>query len=120
MGFVDNALGDHHNRWRTPESPGNGEVGKANSSFGRIKNTDWLYSSDYWRVKNITLGYDVGRHLASVPAISGMRVYATMENWFGRDKYYGGFNPEAVNNNGDDYGAFPLAKSVIFGVNLRF
>lgn len=119
MGFVDNALGFHRDRWRSPEDPGAGKRGKATSSFGRIKNTDWLYPNDYWRVRNITLGYNLGNVFKN-KVVSGARIYATAENYFGGDKYDGGFNPEAVNNSGDDYGAFPLSKSVIFGVNLTF
>jgi TonB-linked SusC/RagA family outer membrane protein len=92
---------------------------KSPSSFGRIKNTDWLYDSDYWRVRNISLGYNLGSLIKS-DIISGARIYFTMENWFGGDKYVGGFNPEAVNNSGDDYGAFPLSKSIVFGLNLNF
>ncbi|GAB3650651.1 TonB-dependent receptor [Echinicola sediminis] len=120
MGYVENTLGRHRNRWRSPENPGDGETGKAVSGFGRIKNTDWLYSSDYWRIRNITLGYDLGRITGSEKLFSGARVYVTAENFFGGDKYSGGFNPEAVNNDGDDYGAFPLSRSVVFGVNLKF
>lgn len=120
MGYVENTLGRHRNRWRSPENPGDGETGKAVSSFGRIKNTDWLYSSDYWRIRNITLGYDLGRLINDGRFLSGARVYTTAENFFGGDKYTGGFNPEAVNNDGDDYGAFPLSRSIVFGVNLKF
>ncbi|QDH78934.1 TonB-dependent receptor [Echinicola soli] len=120
MGYVENTLGRHRNRWRSPENPGDGETGKAVSSFGRIKNTDWLYPSDYWRIRNITLGYDLGRIIANEKLLSGARVYMTAENFFGGDKYTGGFNPEAVNSDGDDYGAFPLSKSIVFGVNLKF
>jgi TonB-linked SusC/RagA family outer membrane protein len=122
MGWVENTLGLHRDRWRSPEDPGAGERGKAYSSFGRIKNTDWQYSSDYWRVRNITLGYDLGKlgFIDNSKFIQAARIYATAENWFGGDKYTGGFNPEAVNNNGDDYGAFPLAKSMIFGLNITF
>ncbi|MCO6487582.1 MAG: TonB-dependent receptor [Phaeodactylibacter sp.] len=119
MGYNENTLGFHRDRWRSPDDPGAGERGKASSSFGRIKNTDWLYPNDYWRVRNITLGYNLG-NLFKTKVISGARLYATAENYFGGDKYDGGFNPEAVNNEGDDYGAFPLAKSIIFGVNLTF
>ena len=119
QGYVDNTLGFHRDRWRSPENPGAGKRGKASSSFGRIKNTDWLYPNDYWRIRNITLGYDLGRLIKS-NIIGGARIYATAENYFGGDKYTGGFNPEAVNNDGDDYGAFPLAKSIIFGLNLTF
>ncbi|MEK6480520.1 TonB-dependent receptor [Catalinimonas sp. 4WD22] len=119
MSWPENTLGRWRNRWRSPEDPGNGEVPKASSSFGRIKNTDWLYDASYVRVRNITLGYDLGSLLGG-EVIDGARVYVTAENFFGHDNYTGGFNPEAVNNNGDDYGAFPLSKSIIVGINLTF
>jgi TonB-linked SusC/RagA family outer membrane protein len=119
MGWIDGAIGLHRDRWRSPEDPGAGQKGKAYSSFGRIKNTDWMYSNDYWRVRNITIGYDLGR-IIKIEQIKGARIYATAENFFGADKYYGGYNPEAVNTKGDDYGGAPLPKSLIFGVNLKF
>ncbi len=119
MGWPDNALGRWAERWRSPENPGNGEVPKANSTFGRIKNTDWLYDASYVRVRNITLGYNLG-DLIDTNLISGARIYVTAENYFGYDNYTGGFNPEAINTSGDDYGAFPLPKSLIFGLNVTF
>lgn len=118
-GFSDNVLATWDRRWRSESDPGDGDVGKTTGSFGRIKNTDWMYSNDYWRIRNITLGCDLGS-LARTKLISGARIYATVENWFGEDKYVGGFNPEAVNTNGEDYGAAPLTKSIIFGINLSF
>ena len=78
-----------------------------------------MYPNDYWRIRNITLGYDLGKHIRN-NVISGARLYITAENWFGDDKYFGGFNPEAVNNSGDDYGGAPLAKSMVFGLNVTF
>lgn len=128
QGFTDNALGFFRDRWRSPDNPGAGEVGKAYSTFGRIKNTDWLYSSDYVRVRNITLGYDLGS-LIKIQPIQGARIYATAENFFGFDKYKGGFNPEASNTDlsgsstfpePGDYGGLPLARSLVFGLNLTF
>ncbi|MCW0484221.1 SusC/RagA family TonB-linked outer membrane protein [Gaoshiqia sediminis] len=119
MGWLDQAIGAWRDRWRSPEDPGAGLKGKAYSTFGRIKNTDWMYSNDYWRIRNITLGYDLGKLIRS-NVISGARLYVTAENWFGDDKYFGGFNPEAVNNSGDDYGGAPLPKSMIFGLNVTF
>ncbi|MFV8271227.1 SusC/RagA family TonB-linked outer membrane protein [Flavobacterium sp. GT2N3] len=119
MGFNENVLGSHRERWISAEDPGAGSKGKANSSFGRIKNTDWLYSSDYWRIRNITFGYDLGAQLGN-KVFKGLRLYVTLENWIGGDKYTGGFNPEAVNNDGDDYGGFPLSKSIITGLNFTF
>jgi hypothetical protein len=50
-----------------------------------------------------------------------------LENFFGHDKYKGGFNPEAVNTDvsgssvfpeATDYGGGPLPRSLIFGLNF--
>ncbi|MBE9599094.1 TonB-dependent receptor [Pedobacter sp. MC2016-24] len=128
QGVPDNALGFYRDRWRSEADPGAGEVGKAYSTFGRIKNTDWLYSSNYFRVRNITLGYDLGKQFKT-KAIKGARVYMTAENFFGHDSYKGGFNPEATNTNlsgstefpeAGDYGGLPLPKSLILGLNFTF
>ena len=127
-GFSDNVLGTWENRWRSASDPGDGQIGKAHSTFGRIKNTDWLYSSDYVRVRNITLGYNLGNAL-KIKQIQGARIYLSAENFFGKDKYDGGFNPEATNTSfsgssqfpeSGDYGGLPLAKSLIFGLNFTF
>lgn len=129
QGTVDNALGFFRDRWRSPDDPGAGKVGKAYSTFGFTANTDWLYSSDYIRVRMMTLGYDLNKVIKSKKILSAARVYITAENFFGHDKYKGGLNPDA--NNTDlsgsglfpepgDYGGLPLPKSLILGVNLSF
>jgi hypothetical protein len=128
QGYVDNYLGFDRDRWRSADEPGDGKTPKAYSTFGRIVNTDWLYSSDYWRIRDITLGYDLSK-LLKIKQIQGARIYVTAENWFGKDKYLGGCNPEAVNTDlsgsttfpeAGDYGGLPLAKTLIIGLNLTF
>jgi TonB-dependent starch-binding outer membrane protein SusC len=128
LSYTENWLGIYRDRWRSPDNPGNGTTPKAWSTFGSIKNTDWLYSSDYWRVRNITLGCDLDQVLKNKYTRSA-RVYATLENFFGKDKYKGGLNPEAVNEDlsgssifpdAGDYGGLPLPKSFIVGLNLTF
>ena len=79
-----------------------------------------MYSSDYWRVRTITLGYNLGGLVKNKKIVSGARLYVTAENMFGKDKYAGGWNPEAVNTSGEDYGSFPLSKGLVFGLNLTF
>jgi hypothetical protein len=53
----------------------------------------------------------------------------TLENFWGDDKYYNGLNPEAANTavstnsaypEAGDYGAMPLPKSLIVGLNITF
>jgi TonB-dependent starch-binding outer membrane protein SusC len=90
--------------------------------------TDWLYSSDFWRIQNITLGYNL-KNVLKTGFLNAARVYASGQNLFGRDQYKGGVNPEAQNTNvsgsGDfplpgDYGAMPLNKTVTVGINVSF
>ncbi|WP_245917026.1 TonB-dependent receptor [Mucilaginibacter yixingensis] len=128
QGFTDNAPEFYVNRWRSPTDQGAGRVSKAYSTFGFVANTDWLYSSDYYRIRDITVGYNL-KGLIKSKAISAARLYCSMENFFGHDKYYGGFNVDAQNTaissnsaypEAGDYGGLPLAKSLIFGVNVTF
>ncbi|WP_343555964.1 TonB-dependent receptor [Sphingobacterium sp.] len=130
QGASDNALGFYRDRWRSAEDPGDGRVGKAYSTFGRIKNTDWLYSSDYWRLRNITLGYNIkDMKLGSQSKLSMVRLFMTLENFWGKDKYDGGVNPESSNTNlsgsdtypeAGDYGGLAIPKTITFGLNVNF
>jgi TonB-linked SusC/RagA family outer membrane protein len=128
QGFTDNAPAFYADRWRSPSDPGNGGISKAYSTFGFVANTNWLYSSDYVRVRSITIGYDL-KTFIKTSAIQGARIYLSAENFFGTDKYYGGLNPEAANTTissnsnypeAGDYGGLPLAKSLTLGVNFTF
>ncbi len=128
QGFSDNTLGTYRDRWISAANPGAGVVSKAYSTFGRIKNTDWMYSSDYLRIRNITLGYNFGQVFKG-KLIQSARAYLSLENFFGYDKYKGGFNPEASNTDvsgssafpeASDYGGLPIPKSFIFGLNFTF
>jgi len=128
QGYNDNTPSFYLDRWESPSQVGAGRVSKVYSTFGRIVNTDWLYSSNYMRVRNITLGYNLG-NLINKNILQGARIYVTAENWFGHDKYYGGANPDATNTDlsgnanyltPGDYGGLPLAKSLIVGLNITF
>jgi len=128
QGFTDNAPEFYVNRWKSPSDVGAGRVSKAYSTFGFVANTDWLYSSDYIRVRNITFGYNL-KQVIRISAVGSARLYVSAENFFGHDKYYGGLNPEAANTTistnsaypeAGDYGGLPLPKSFIVGLNINF
>jgi TonB-dependent starch-binding outer membrane protein SusC len=130
QGRSDNHPASFVNRWYSESNQGEGRFSKAYSTYNSpiTSATDWLYSSNYIRVRNITLGYNL-KSLIKKNFISAARIYFTLENFFGHDKYTNGLNPEAANttvsSNGaypeaGDYGAMPLAKSLIFGLNITF
>ncbi len=116
MGYLYNKLAIWKDRWQSAEVPGNGNVPSINATTGALYDTRWLYSSDYIRIKNITLGYNLPR----IKGLDKARVYASIENAFIWHKYGGGWTPEAANNEGGDYGGYPQARTVSVGVNVSF
>jgi TonB-dependent starch-binding outer membrane protein SusC len=130
QGRSDNHPASYANRWKSPTDQGDGRFGKGYSTYNSpiTSATDWLYSSDYIRVRNITAGYDL-KKIFKTKSVQGARIYLTLENFFGHDKYINGLNPEAANTTvasnsaypeAGDYGGMPLSKSLIFGLNITF
>lgn len=116
MGYLYNKLALWKDRWQSEAVPGNGNVPSINATTGGYYDTRWMYSSDYIRIKNITLGYN----LPKIKGLDKARVYASIENAFIWHKYGGGWTPEAANDAGGDYGGYPQARTVSIGVNVGF
>ncbi|MDP4151077.1 MAG: TonB-dependent receptor [Bacteroidota bacterium] len=125
---VSTNLGVWRDRWTAANPNPNAPRGKIGFAYTIPYTTsDWVYSTDFFRIQSITLGYNL-KSIVKTGVISTARVYASLQNWFGWDKYKGGVNPEAQNTNltnstyplPGDYGAMPLNKSAILGINLTF
>jgi TonB-linked SusC/RagA family outer membrane protein len=117
MGYLYNHLATWDNRWRSPDNPGDGMTPSINATTGAYYDTRWLYKSDYLRIKNITLGYN----LPTMRFYNRARVYVAVENAYLFSKYNGGFSPEASNGTGlgsYDYGGYPPARVYTFGFNI--
>ena len=83
-----------------------------------------LFDGSYFKIKQIQLGYTLPKKLVNKLAISSLRVYTSLENFFCFTSYPG-LDPETATNNsasgiGIDMGTFPTAKQFILGVNLSF
>ncbi|PRD51934.1 SusC/RagA family TonB-linked outer membrane protein [Sphingobacterium gobiense] len=84
-----------------------------NGNFGKV--SDWyLENGDYFRIKNITIGYRVPSLLGKLQT----RVYFSAENPFTFTSY-SGIDPE-VGDIGLDVGRYPLAKTFTVGLNVNF
>lgn len=91
--------------------------------------TRWLYSSDFIKIKNITLGYNLPAKYTKKAGLSFCRFYASVENAFMWD-HYDYYSPEVGNSSapntaggvaGDvDYGSYPNARVYSLGINLSF
>jgi TonB-linked SusC/RagA family outer membrane protein len=101
------------------------------------KPTDKLYEfsnlviedGSFVRVRNISLGYTLPKSLIHRLLLSKARIYVAANNPFTFTKY-SGYNPEVTSQNtswnrdtitqGIDYGAYPIAKTFMAGINLTF
>ena len=120
MGTLNNAMGNWANRWQSDENPGDGKTPRLDGTTGSLLDTRWLYDASYIQLKNITLGYNFSQDLVSKLRISNLRLYLSLENVWRKDNYYGGYNPESVQSDGTDYGAYPNAKVYMMGLNFNF
>ncbi len=111
-------------RW-TPTNPSN-EIPRATLTGGaRILSSFQVEDGSYLRFKNISLGYNLPKPLLGRLGLSGAKVYVAAQNFITLTKYTG-YDPE-VNRYGSsslsqglDYGAYPAAKTVLVGLNLKF
>ena len=83
-----------------------------------------MFKGDYFKIKQIQLGYTLPRKWTSKIFIQDLRAFVSMDDWFVFTKYPG-FDPEAATTGsstgrGLDKGTYPNAKKLMFGVNLSF
>ena len=83
-----------------------------------------IFKGDYFKIKQIQLGYTLPAAYAKKVGLSNLRVYTSLDDWFLFTKYPG-FDPETAstgsyNGAGMDKGSYPNAKRLIFGINVSF
>ena len=123
MGTSVNVLRKWKNMWFSESDPGDGHTPCAwVSGINEEYDNRWLYSSDFIKLKNITLSYNW--RMPKKAFISNVRLSASVENVFMIDSYDGGYSPESNNSSSRissyDYGAYPMARTFNFGVNIQF
>ena len=83
----------------------------------------YIEDADYVKIQNITLGYDFARLLKG-QQFSQIRLFMTAQNFF-TITGYSGLDPEVGYGqtswaSGIDIGFYPSAKTLIFGLNVKF
>jgi TonB-dependent starch-binding outer membrane protein SusC len=113
----------YDNRW-TPENPNN-EYPKINPSERNVFSDAQVEDGSFIRIKNITLGYNLPAGWLQRSKMAKFRIYASVNNLATFTKYRG-YDPE-VNAFGQshllqgiDYGGYPLARTIIGGIQVGF
>lgn len=112
-------------RWQSESIPGSGDVYRPNRTSTGMNSaiSTWhIEDGSYMRIREITLGYTLPKKVVKSWGMTNLRFYLSAFNPFTFTKY-SGYNPEVSLNSettlqGVDYGTYPLAKNIIFGVNL--
>ncbi len=117
-GNIGNYLLDiYENRW-TIDNPSSVHPRIANRSdqYYSSNNTYWFRSSDYIRLKNFELGYNLPAHLTEKVGVRLLRLYVNGINLFTWDKLKV-YDPETANSTGQYY---PQARIISAGLNVTF
>jgi TonB-linked SusC/RagA family outer membrane protein len=118
MGTSSEAMGRWRDRWISPEQPGDGHTPRIDGTTGGVYDSRWLYDATYLSLRNVTLGYTLPASLSR--GLGPTRIYVTGDNLLMHDHYYGGYTPEADNNDGGDYGGYPTARTITLGLTTSF
>jgi TonB-linked SusC/RagA family outer membrane protein len=82
-----------------------------------------VYKGTYVNIQNVSLGYTLPKSLVKRSGLGNVRLYTTIQNALFITKFPG-FNPETnfkgdqTTSQGIDRGAYPLARTVSFGLNI--
>ncbi|HPG55853.1 MAG TPA: SusC/RagA family TonB-linked outer membrane protein, partial [Candidatus Enterocola sp.] len=101
--------------WST--SNPDGSIPNPKNSYNSQVSSRFVESGDYFRLKNLQLGYTVPKRIMSKAHINRLRFYVSISNLFTITDY-SGYDPEVAG--GVDYGNYPQARTFLFGLNLDF
>ncbi len=109
-------------RW-TKSNP-NGKYARAGYNDDKYRLSDaYVFSGDFFKIKQIQLGYTLPASLTKKLFVDRLRIYASLDDWFCFTKYPG-LDPEVsasvTGGMGVDYGNYPSTRKTVFGLSITF
>mgnify|MGYP001943155258 CR=1 FL=1 len=130
--LAPNMIQPFESTWTSPStlydgnywSVNNSEEENRNARFPRLshqsaKNNNyemsdfWLFDGSYFRLKNVTIGYNLPESLLSRINMKGARIYMSGTDLFALSDYPKGYDPEALNNS-------YISSTYSLGLNIKF
>jgi TonB-linked SusC/RagA family outer membrane protein len=118
------------NRWVSAMFPGDGKTPYETSGFNWMLTDYVVEDASYVALRDITIGFTMPEEFAKKCLVNGMRLYFSGQNmYFYTPSNYRGINTEGRSTSGaysstliDGYqrGAFPIPKTVVFGLDINF
>lgn len=123
------ALEEGWSRWTPENTDATHPIASYNNNSGSNKiSSRYLEDASFFRLRNVTLGYNFNDAVTSKLKVKGLGVFLSADNLWTATKF-SGFDPESAivgNDNsvdkttGDATSQYPAPKRVIFGLNLTF
>ncbi len=113
------------NSWSPENMSGTVPIFEAASNFSTNTQSNSYYVEDgsYFRMQNLSVGYNLPSNLLGRVGLSRMRVFVSTNNLFTITKYQGldpSVGGNADTNFGIDVGNYPITRQVLGGVSLAF
>ncbi len=94
----------------------------SNSNWSTISDL-YIEDGNYFKIQNITIGYDIAKAFKSFP-LQSLRIYVTGQNLYTFTSY-SGMDPEIGYADhswaqGVDLGFYPSSRNILIGVNVKF
>lgn len=104
---------------------GEGTTNKyGNNTLGNDVNDTQIENGNYFRIQNVTLGYDLKKLFPRMP-LGQLRFYVTGQNLYTFTNYHG-LDPEVGYGNnlgwmsGIDTGHYPSPRTIMIGINIKY
>jgi hypothetical protein len=89
-------------------------------------NEDFIFNAGFWKLRQLTLGYDLTKYLGKIKFIKGVRLSAVANNVWVIKKWTENMDPENVANISDNdtgldfWTAVPPTRSIGANLHLKF
>lgn len=121
----------NENRWVSAMFPGDGKTPYDTTGFNWMLTDYVVEDATYVALRDVTVGFNMPLEYVKKFGLNGMRLYFSGQNLFYYSgSSYRGINAEARNTSGTFYGstlidgyqrgAFPISRTVLFGLDLNF
>ena len=118
------------NRWVSAMFPGDGKTPFETNGFNWMLTDYVVEDASYFALRDVTVGFTMPQKFAEKIALDKLRMYFSAQNlYFYSPSNYRGINSEARSTSGpysstliDGYqrGAFPIASTIVFGIDINF
>ncbi len=118
-----NQYASYINRW-SPENQTNENYRPGGQGLRGIYSSKYIEDGSYLRLKTVSLSYSIPQRWIQAAKLTRLEVYISAQNLVTWTKY-SGMDPEvsvrhSMLTPGFDYSAYPIAKTIVFGIRAAF